>query len=314
MVNTFIVTGSEDSDYTVNATYLDTVRLGKQRVEAQQILNILTDLRTIVGYYKTCSDPPIDLVYDCPEGHDVDSVIDRMNWVTRIRAAYIKRKERLVICVGASGTPTVTAIPIADVKQLITVGKHDSFIDDGATVAVRFAGDKKLSFKYPRRQLIISQYGERIINLGFCSHPVVRMWVGYEDSLRTYINSCIHEYCRRPKKNGDVCSNRMPIYDVPENAPSPWWRGYEGVYLSHRASLLRKESIRNERPWIDSDGTPRMYSTTLLFKSVISGRHRDWNTVGYVWPSNLSYRQIDTIIQGRGRFLGMDDVACPLNN
>ena len=40
MVNTFIL----DHDYNISASKLDRARLGKQRVEAEQILNILLNL------------------------------------------------------------------------------------------------------------------------------------------------------------------------------------------------------------------------------------------------------------------------------
>jgi hypothetical protein len=47
MVNTFVV----DRDFAVSASKLDRARLGKQRVEALQILNILQDLRYCAHHF-----------------------------------------------------------------------------------------------------------------------------------------------------------------------------------------------------------------------------------------------------------------------
>lgn len=50
MVNTFVLTSSSfDPDFSKTASLLDKRRLGKQRVEAYQILNILNDLEFVGG-------------------------------------------------------------------------------------------------------------------------------------------------------------------------------------------------------------------------------------------------------------------------
>ncbi len=88
--------------------------------------------------------------------------------------------------------------------------------------------------------------------LGFCHHPAVRLWFGYEDSLAYYINCCIDEFRRRggnhnfdlrpyqtrisdklphwlteefsQRHRGSLCS-KMPEYYVPLFGNEPWY-GY----------------------------------------------------------------------------------------
>lgn len=47
MVNTFLI----DSDFSKSAQLLDKKRLGKQRVEAQQILNIILNIKALSNYF-----------------------------------------------------------------------------------------------------------------------------------------------------------------------------------------------------------------------------------------------------------------------
>jgi hypothetical protein len=82
-------------------------------------------------------------------------------------------------------------------------------------------------------------------------HPTVRMWAGYENALRLYMNACIEEWVRRGFKNN------MPLAAV-EGAPAmPPWLGDERYHASHRANLLRKDAAHYGRfGWTEDPAMP----------------------------------------------------------
>lgn len=82
-------------------------------------------------------------------------------------------------------------------------------------------------------------------------HPTVRMWAGYEDALRLYMNACIDEWERR----GFV--NNMERAAASPHARMPPWLGDERLHASHRASLLRKfPSFYRRYGWTDDPCMP----------------------------------------------------------
>jgi hypothetical protein len=67
------------------------------------------------------------------------------------------------------------------------------------------------------------------------SHPVTRMWRGYEESLKLYQNITILEWIGRGYKNN------MKMEDVDANQlVFPEWFGNTDFHRSHRSNLLRK--------------------------------------------------------------------------
>lgn len=72
---------------------------------------------------------------------------------------------------------------------------------------------------------------------GWRNHPAVRMWRGYEDALRLYMNACIREWVRRGR------TNNMLFADVGGGAVMPHWLGDERVHSAYRAMLLRKDPV-----------------------------------------------------------------------
>jgi hypothetical protein len=82
-------------------------------------------------------------------------------------------------------------------------------------------------------------------------HPTVRMWAGYEDALRAYMNACIREWVRRG------FNNAMPEATVARRYRRPEWLGDERLHSSHRASLLRKDRAFYRRyGWNDDPCLP----------------------------------------------------------
>jgi hypothetical protein len=69
---------------------------------------------------------------------------------------------------------------------------------------------------------------------GWTQHPATKMWTGYTDALRAYMNCCIYEWLARGFKNSieirPVCS-----YELPN------WFGLKRLHASHRSNLLQKD-------------------------------------------------------------------------
>lgn len=71
---------------------------------------------------------------------------------------------------------------------------------------------------------------------GWFNHPAVKMWRGYENALKEYVNTMITEWQRRGYQNN------MPYYDLEGVQISyPWWLGDPRLHRSHQSNLLRKE-------------------------------------------------------------------------
>jgi len=70
---------------------------------------------------------------------------------------------------------------------------------------------------------------------GWKSHPAVKMWEGYINSLKYYANCCIDEWISRGYKN------TMEKYDVDHQNEDPWWVGNEDFHRAMRARLIEKD-------------------------------------------------------------------------
>ena len=220
MVNTFITSKS----YSKSASYLDRARLGKQRVEAYQILLLLQDLRAISRYFKISAPAQIneDEINQEIQGH-----FERGVWIKNIRLLYFR------------------------------------YLKKGNSPLLRRLNNGK----------------ERKITLGFSSHPILKMWVGYEESLKRYINIHIDEWVARGYKN------TMKKYTIdPQKEILPWWIRFPWVKYSHKSSLLRKEKYRNEKEHYVKN--PKFTSKTP----------ENWKKCGYLWICNLDIEKIKEMI------------------
>lgn len=285
MVNTFIVTDESDADYSKSASYLDFLRLNKQITEACQILNILHDLRSIAKHYDLEKFPTNRKENLSPE-ETASLFLKRATWVKSVRATYLHQSTRLI----RRGVELEEVSFSESKKYIRAFPGHYKIVED--TVIITFYDRKrgKTEKECDLNRVLFAEQNERIITLGFSQHAIIRMWIGYEISLKQYINSHIDEWCTRKRKDGTLCRTNREKFDLPyEDVPSPWWRSYKGVYLSHRASLLRKEVARKEEPW---------YVDHKLFSSVYNGKEKKWMDRGYAWPSNYSQELIENLLTG----------------
>jgi hypothetical protein len=288
MVNTFMTTSVEDGDYyfVKNAENLDPKRLGKQRVEAKQILDILYDLNAIsILIFK--EEPPQQFL---PHETNVESVVNRYeewcSFVKTTRARYLAptQKYRLIrkhkntyvavtkkflddVVVQVPGSFEYCGLKYDAKTRKITPSDFKSHtlvkLDEGNTVA--------------RTKTIIHAFDERPVTLGFSSHPAVRMWAGYIRALEVYISSCIERWVDMGYVNNMSYTPAIPG----EKFAQPLWRWYENspVVLSHISSLRRKSP--HEYHFLHNPPTLR-----------------GWYRYGYGWVPNYPREKLIDVAYG----------------
>lgn len=91
---------------------------------------------------------------------------------------------------------------------------------------------------------------------GWQNHPAVKMWRGYEEALKVYMNACIDEWVARGYKNS------MEFAKVDnKNFVLPPWIGNENFHDSHKSNLLRKDpSWYSQFGWGVSDDLPYIWN------------------------------------------------------
>ena len=205
MVNTFLT----HPDFITSARWLDNKRLLKQRVEAMQILNLLEDLMYIS---KAFSIPQ-------PERDQWHS------WIKSIVRTYRSLSYRYLQLKTTRIDPTAQDRAIIDKYGLTTT----SYVPVDLAQAEEIRQFKTTSI--------------RIVTLGFAYHPIIKMWLGYEHSLKEYINAHITAWLERGYENN------MMFYPVSPGQNRPTWTCDPKMHQNHRAALITKELTRNETPW-----------------------------------------------------------------
>jgi len=197
MVNTFLV----DSDFEKSAEQLDSRRLGKQRVEAYQILNLIDNIKIL----------------------SKESGI-KLNSVSQGNRVLTKKQK----------VTSPFQIFVKTLKQWYT---QQSFV---YILSEKYNPQSKLIKSEDKKPSVTDD--QRVIKMGFCNHPAVEMWYGYEDALKEYIDAHIIEWIKRGYKN------TMYIYNI-KTKDHPKWCEWADFHENHKGALLKKEIDRNEKPW-----------------------------------------------------------------
>ena len=89
----------------------------------------------------------------------------------------------------------------------------------------------------------------RVPGNGWRSHPVVRMWDGWEEALLSYTGSIVRAWSQLGF--ADTCLPKIGdrLADVPMLSQDqlsargllPWWLGDEALHRSHQSALVRKD-------------------------------------------------------------------------
>ena len=88
---------------------------------------------------------------------------------------------------------------------------------------------------------------------GWVNHPATKMWKGYENALKQYLNECIEHWIARGY------NNNMEFYDTGKII-MPDWIGNEKFHSSHRANLLRKDfDYYSQFGWTENPERPYVW-------------------------------------------------------
>lgn len=94
---------------------------------------------------------------------------------------------------------------------------------------------------------------------GWKNHPAVKMWAGYENALKLYLNKAIKLWISKGY------NNTMKLEVIDGNICFPSWFGKKEFHASHRGNLLRKDSEHYGKfGWTES------------------------SDLDYVWPSKIA--------------------------
>lgn len=98
-----------------------------------------------------------------------------------------------------------------------------------------------VAFMIPSGSELVSAYQPfyRRITLGFGKHPAIYLWLGYEDSLKQYINAHIEEFVSRGFRHNYQI---RPLYQLSEGIiKRPAWSLDPLFHQNHRSALYYKE-------------------------------------------------------------------------
>lgn len=245
MVNTFCL----DVDFAKSAALLNSQRLGKQRVEANQILNAIRHLRYVAKVFN---------LPDFPTGVDTPRE-QRDAWSKRVFDTFKKSVAGILIRDGQPQLlPLGQALPekLKTDRVLYRSREHPEIIYECKQLGPRSKtpldayscptdGSKPIPLKIEKRghwtQFVWPN--EELITLGFSRHTAVTMWIGFETALMDYINVHIDEWVKR----GYV--NNMKKYDVPPTYPRPAWSFDPKIIDNFQCSLVERELGRKEEFW-----------------------------------------------------------------
>ena len=131
---------------------------------------------------------------------------------------------------------------------------HSSFKDTFKVLDYKRLGKQRVE-----AHQILNILLDRTETRGWRSHPIVKMWTPYVDSLKYYTNVIIDEWVSRGY------NNNMKKYKLNFlRMKLPVWLGKEEFHASHRANLLRKdyehysqfgwkENPKSPYVWLDAD-------------------------------------------------------------
>lgn len=102
-------------------------------------------------------------------------------------------------------------------------------------------------------------------NYSWKTHPIVKMWKGYEEVLLRYGYTICIEWISRGYKDTMAIRflNEMKVFhshiDIIKN---PKWLGNEKFHASHRSNLLRKDKeYYSQFGWKEKDNLPYVWIT-----------------------------------------------------
>jgi hypothetical protein len=221
MVNTFLL----EPDFRASARRLDRARLGKQRVEAYQILIVLRHLRFLARYFNL---PQFPVDEDRP-------VEEREAWIDLVLKTF-KQTQTAIHIRG----DVIVEIPLGQALPHRIKSGHQLLQDEHGQVYEVKGKRRVVVSSGPWYDYVLP--GEDFIHRPR-RHPVIRMWLGFETALMDYINAHIEVWIEREYVNN------MQTYDVPLDYPRPSWSYSEQIMNEFRSTLVQRELERYEDLW-----------------------------------------------------------------
>lgn len=213
MVNTFLTSES----YKESASNLDKSRLWKQILEALQILDLIKSYHFLGKLFKS----------PCPKNPYLVK-----EWTKNIMKSYKQLDSYIFLHQGK-----YVYYPKKNEKpKKIKYDEKYEILENG-NILYKDKTYKKYSLVLP---------GDRFMSMGFCSHPVIVMWLNHEDSLKLYINAHLDVFLARGGKEG----TKVLKFNIDNaNIEHPIWTKDSMFHINHRAALLTKEIERKEKSW-----------------------------------------------------------------
>jgi len=255
MVNTFLL----DVDFRKSASRLDWRRLGKQRVEAYQILIVIQKYRFLADYFN---------IPNFPVGVDTPTQ-KRAEWVGQVMTAFksanlgaiLIRNNSVIQYPKGATLPRVPksgnqlCYDCATKYVFETSGKRSKIVSFGQwqdyvqLEELHYVNMAQVSnnYLYPSfgsgKWSKIIQTPDLYIVPNMRTGPMVNLWLGFEEALKAYTNAHIEEWIRRGYKN------LMKTYNLVPDSPRPAWTYSEDTINNFKSSLIEREIERHEEKW-----------------------------------------------------------------
>lgn len=296
MVHTFLTF----ENYEKSARSLNLQRLRKQCVEAYQIFCVLKQLSHICKLKKwpNCIKAKM-------EEKKLDYKIRANLHNTRVQWAINTRKKYLVLpyrYMVNGDDNTIEKINKNSLPyKIYKTGSKYELDGDNVKVWIKYSSKQplvyitkteerfRILYIINRKDIALPQ--DKVYNLGFSQHAIVKMWAGYKTSLKEYINVHVGIYCSMKKKNGERCTMDIPSFIV-ISPVKPWWLENDAVINSHRASLLRKEMVRKE---------PNHFVNLFDIDC-------NYYKTGYVWSGSIDLKYVKKLMKHKNAFLTPDNI------
>jgi hypothetical protein len=273
MVNTFLLSASFSK--SAKLLHKDSKRGPNQRREAYQVLCALEYFHIIAELFdwERCPYTSIEHMKNNDPHFIATSFLERAKWAIQLRKRYVNQKLRIVI-----------------------YGITENCISEKRYKIVHVDRMHKYFTPYELKNNVVKEkykITHKIYKLGFSTHAISKMWIGYENTLRYYLN------CHIQASIDFGINNNMRFHTVDhKNLVYPWWVPL--VIPSHKASLLRKNYD--------------VFSQCITFSDVgeyIEFNDR-WRLHGYVWTASMTHRQIVDYLNGVE--LQAEEVCAPVLN
>ena len=164
MVNTFLV----DPDFRVSASKLDRVRLGKQRVEAYQILIVIRQYRFLARYFG---------LPDFPIGIDTPKEV-RRGWATQVVRTF---KLSGLVGLHVRGDLVIEYRLGTELPRRPDSGNQLHYDTTTGTIYETKGARKTIVATGPWSNFVLP--GDDLITTRIRINPAIDMWLGFEDAL-----------------------------------------------------------------------------------------------------------------------------------